>query len=452
MRPAAGSGVRILMPVGSVRRSLAVALLSALVAGGAVTSAAVAGEDPFGPAKKPLPGPSVATGPTALEALAPYLAHEDWLCRALAARELRKRSEEGVVAALTKALVSETDARVEAFLLEALAGRPREDLLVEGGVDLAEVVVGLAAHPHPTIRARAVAIAKSLPPVDLPADPLAIRSWWDRAKEAYAMEREAALSRRRAEREKPPPGRVPMAPGETVTTSSAPAPRYGQIERIHREGLELMICLDETGSMEEVIDVAKASVVRLIRRIRVLAPRFRVGLVTYNDDAFLRVALSEDEEVVEKAFKKVHAVGGGDPPEGVDKAIAMAASQRYAGWYGKATRAIVVVGDAPPHDEDVEPLYRFIDAARRDPIYDLPVRIDTISTDLSGGGDPDGYVPTFRAIAAHGHGTAVRLEHYADLALEIVASTFGPEWRAAIKDLAKDLDLFEKASPAPPRK
>lgn len=437
------------MAVHVPRKALVLAAAAALLAGGMAARNGFADDDPFGPAKKPPPAPAVPKA-TVLESLAPYLAHEDWLCRALAARELRKRAEDGVVAALSKTLVRETDARVEAFVLEALAGRPREDLLVEGGPDLAEVVVALATHPHPVVRERALALARRLPPIALPDDALAVRAWWERAKEAYALERDEAIARRKAEKEKPPPGRVPMAPGETVTTDAAgAAPRYGQIERVRREGLDLMICLDETGSMEPVIDAAKATIADLVRRIRVLAPKFRVGLITYTDDAFLRVPLTGDEEVLRKAFRKVRAAGGGDMEEGVDKAIAMAAGQKFSGWYGKATRVIVVVGDAPPHEEDVDPLLRLISSVRRDPLYEVPLRIDTISTNLTGDADPDGFVHHFKAIAATGRGTAVRLDAYAGLALEIVASTFGPEWRPAIKALAEDLEALDKAAIPP---
>jgi hypothetical protein len=265
------------------------------------------------------------------------------------------------------------------------------------------------------------------------------------------LERAEALTRRAAAAAAA--RRSAAAAGDEPRTASVPPlARYGDVERIAREGLEVMVCLDETGSMDPVIEAAKSGVARIVSRLRSLAPRFRVGLVTYDDGARLRVPLTADEAALSKAFRRVVAAGGGDEPEGVDKAIALAAAQRVSGWSGKAVRVVLVVGDAPPHEEDVASMMKFVDEARDDPLYDRPLRIDTISTNLEGDGGPDGLVPWFRAIAARGRGTAVRLGRPDDLALELVASCFGPEWRDAVRDLARDLDAFEAAAKEPPPK
>ena len=86
--------------------------------------AARADDDPFGPAKPPAgaaPAPAPVEPPSPPEALRPWLAHEDWLCRALAAKELERRDEDGVVALLSGALGREEDARVLAYLCRSLA-------------------------------------------------------------------------------------------------------------------------------------------------------------------------------------------------------------------------------------------------------------------------------------------------------------------------------------------
>jgi Mg-chelatase subunit ChlD len=447
-------------PEPSIRpRPASLALLLALLCAPAPCRA---DDDPFGPPSRPAPphkAPSRAEEPRPKEApqdpvaaLRPWIAHDDWLCRALAARELRRRFEEGTTAMLAGALGKETDPRVQAFLLEALAGRDREDLVVEGGVELVDATTSLLGHPHRVVRERARKAVRPVLPVGLAADadPRTVRAWWDAAREAYALERADAIARREEALAAMRRGRA-SHPDDTRTTAAAPLRRYGELERIQREGLEVMVCLDETGSMAPVIEEAKSTIARLLRRIRSLAPRFRVGLVTYDDGARVRVALTSDEEQVARAFQKVIAAGGGDVEEGVDKAIALAATQSKSGWSGKAVRVIVVVGDAPPHEGDVAGMLRFIAAARADPLYDLPLRIDTISTNLEDA-YPDGIVPHFRAIAARGGGAAVRLGRGTDLALEIVASCFGPEWRDAVRDLTRDLDAFEAAAKESPKK
>jgi Mg-chelatase subunit ChlD len=379
-----------------------------------------------------------------VRALAPWLARDDWLCRALAAQELRLRSDEGTVGLLAGTLERETDPRVLATVLRALAGRPRDDLLVEGGPHLADRLVLLLGHPHPVVRARALAALAPLPPVALPSDPAAFRRWW--AKGAEGLAAEAALAtERRAQARASARGPAPRARGEAETTADAPAERWRDLDRIHREGLDIVVCLDETASMSPVIDAAKAGVVRMLRRMRTLAPRFRVGLVTYNDEAYVRFALTTEDAAVEQAFRKVVASGGGDEEEGVDRAVALALRQERMAWGRKTLRVIVVVGDAPPHEEDVERLLAGIRRAREDVLYEFPVRIDTISTIHTG--HDDERVPHFRAIAAAGGGTARRLERADDLADELLAAPFGPAWRPAVRDLLRDLDLFESADP-----
>ena len=75
--------------------------------------------------------------------------------------------------------------------------------------------------------------------------------------------------------------------------------RYEDLDRIQREGLDVVICLDSTGSMGDVIDAAKASIADIVRRMRDLAPRVRVGLITYDDSAYLKLSLTPDEGALE---------------------------------------------------------------------------------------------------------------------------------------------------------
>ena len=413
-------------------------------------SLAVADDDPFGPSKRGpagLPaGREPEERPPDLEAFRPWLAHEDWVCRALAARELSRRSEDGVVTLLTRALVQEEDPRVTALFLRALAGRLRDELLIEGGPLLVDRVVALLDHAHPTIREKALKVLEPIPPVRLGLDPARYRSWWPKGKDGLLAERVLAIERRGVARGAAR-GSTPMAPGETKTVAPLGTERYRDLDRIHREGLEVVICLDSTGSMGDVISAAKANVVDLVRRLRSLAPRVRVGLVTYDDGAAVRIALTTDEQALEKELKKVEAAGGDDPPEGVDKAIKLAYRQEAVAWSRKAERVIVVVGDAPPHEEDVLPLWKFLEKRRDDPMFEAPIRIDTISTGLAGDADENGLVPHFAEIAARGRGTALRLRSARELVTELVTASFGPSWREPIRDLLNQVDAFERATP-----
>ena len=292
-----------------------------------------------------------------------------------------------------------------------------------------------------------------IPPVKLGTAPAAYRAWWPKGKAGLEAERTLAIERRIARRAAPPAGGTAPLPEEGRTVEARPVQRFLELDRIHREGLEVVVCLDSTGSMGNVIETAKANVRALVTRLRSVAPRLRVGLVTYDDGATVRIALTTDEAALEKELRKVFASGGDDPPEGVDKAIRLAFKQEHVAWSRKAQRVIVVVGDAPPHEEDVRPLLRFLDEPPDGLLFEAPIRVDTISTAFEGGDvDAKGLVPYFAEIARHGHGSALRLGSTRELAPELVVAAFGPSWREPIRALLAELDAFDRAAEPPPPK
>jgi hypothetical protein len=100
-----------------------------------------------------------------------WLSSDDWLCRALAASELSRRSDDGTVALLARTLCAEEDVRATGLLLKSLAGRTREELVVEVGAARAHRGVELLAHRHAGVRARALEVLRPMPPVQLGDDP-----------------------------------------------------------------------------------------------------------------------------------------------------------------------------------------------------------------------------------------------------------------------------------------
>jgi hypothetical protein len=108
-------------------------------------------------------------------------------------------------------------------------------------------------------------------------------------------------------------------------------------------------------------------------------------------------------------------------------------------------RVIVVVGDAPPHPEDVASMLRSIEAGRDDPMFEAPIRVDTISTAAPGEGDDEGYVEHFRAISTAGRGSALKLRRMRDLVAELLLAPFGPAWREPLRELLLEVEAFEAA-------
>jgi hypothetical protein len=193
--------------------------------------------------------------------------------------------------------------------------------------------------------------------------------------------------------------------------------------------------------MAPVIGAAVGRARSLVRRLAWLVPGFRAGLVTYDDGARLRVALTHEGRVLERAFRKVGAGGGGDWEEGVDKGIALALRQEVLAWSRKAHRVIVVIGDAPPHAGDVDGLLRRLAAARDDVLYDHPVVVHTVSTEPGG-------VDHFDAIALAGGGVHVTLRDVARLEEELVALTFGAGYLDRVRPWLAEVSEIRRRMPS----
>lgn len=388
------------------------------------------------------PPPAAQAAPQApvadsLASVAPWLSSPDWTVRSIAAFGLRRRAEPGTVVLLARLLARESDARVVGCALGALAGRPRVDLVSEGGTALAEALVRLLDQPHPLLAERALQLLSRLPTIDLGERADLLKGWWARGRLALEHEQAGLLARRAA----PPPGGTPPAPGETETVAPQEPDLLTWVAGLQRDGLDLVIVMDSTGSMGGVIAAAKAQCQALVRRLRALVPQFRAGLVTYDDAARLRVVLTTDAEELQKGFDRLAAVGGGDVEEGVDKGIYLALKQEQVGWSRKAQRVVVVVGDAPPHLSDVAALLKRLARSAEDDLFDHPVTVHCVSTD--GGG-----VDHFAAIARAGRGVHVSLGRTERLAEELVLLSFARSQRALAEAWLAELDRLEAGSPA----
>jgi Mg-chelatase subunit ChlD len=339
-----------------------------------------------------------------------------------------------VIGPVAQALGQEQDPYVRFSLLAALAGRPRRELVLEGGCALAGALVALLDAPEPALAQRARDLLARLPPLSLPARDDVLRGWWERGRDALAREQQHL--RREREGAAQAPAGAPPTPGESVTVERAAPELYALLESLGRDGLELVIVLDSTGSMGPVIAAAKAQCRSLVRRLHRLVPSFRVGLVTYDDGARLRVPLTVSAEEIQKALDGVTAAGGGDYEEGVDKGLYLAARPEQLGWSRRAHRLAVVVGDAPPHEGDVPALLKRLAGGGEDELFEHALVVHTVSTDPQG-------VPHFGAIARAGRGVHVTLGRTDLLAHELVLLTFGERHRALAEAWLEDLERLD---------
>ncbi len=119
--------------------------------------------------------------------------------------------------------------------------------------------------------------------------------------------------------------------------------------------LDLMLVIDTTGSMGDEIRYLQGELAAIMGSLRASHPGLdlRIGFVFYRDvgDDYVTttVPLSGNLNAAQNALRQQSAGGGGDYPEAMDQALIRAATQS---WRPDAVHTMLLVADAPPHDEN----------------------------------------------------------------------------------------------------
>src|SRR5260370_558808 len=122
-----------------------------------------------------------------------------------------------------------------------------------------------------------------------------------------------------------------------------------------RPQIEVVFCLDTTGSMGGLIDGAKQKIWAICNQIAggKPTPDLKVGLVAFRDkgDEYITkvIDLSDDLDAIHAHLKTFVAAGGGDLPESVNQALDDSVNKVKWSTDKKTLRIIFLVGDAPPH-------------------------------------------------------------------------------------------------------
>jgi uncharacterized protein YegL len=119
--------------------------------------------------------------------------------------------------------------------------------------------------------------------------------------------------------------------------------------------VEVVFCLDTTGSMGGLIEGAKQKIWSISNQIVSgrPAPDLKVGLIAYRDrgDAYVTkvTPLTDDLDAIYAQIKEFKAEGGGDTPESVNQALHEAVTKVQWSEDKGTLKIIFLVGDAPPH-------------------------------------------------------------------------------------------------------
>jgi len=140
--------------------------------------------------------------------------------------------------------------------------------------------------------------------------------------------------------------------------------------------LDLVLAIDTTGSMGDEIRYLQSELQTIVGAIRQRHPGLdlRVGFVFYRDlgDDYVTSTfpLSADVAAGQRELSRHSANGGGDYPEAMDQALIRAAGQA---WRPDAVKTMLLVADAPPHDENFGLTWRAAEHLRAKRVHIVPV-------------------------------------------------------------------------------
>ena len=141
-----------------------------------------------------------------------------------------------------------------------------------------------------------------------------------------------------------------VAAADLGQSSAAPVER-----KDNKPQVEVVFCLDTTGSMGGLIEGAKQKIWSIVNQIASgrPTPDVKVGLLAYRDrkDTYVTklFELTTDLDEVHKNLKEFKADGGGDTPESVNQALNESVVKFKWSKDKDTLRIIFLVGDAPPH-------------------------------------------------------------------------------------------------------
>jgi len=217
----------------------------------------------------------------------------------------------------------------------------------------------------------------------------------------------------------------------------------GMIRQLRRNGLDIVICFDSTGSMSGEIDEVKKHITKIGTTLFKLVPKARISLVTYRDhddknSSYVAriLPLTSNLQDMQTFLNRVEAGGGGDHPEAVDEGLDWSIRQNQ--FRSSARKVILIFGDAPPHSESSggqeSGQARCVKLAKSFKGQEKGI----VSTVTCRNSKP---MPEFYEIAAAGGGEAFISENQREIMQQLMVLVFGGKHREKVLEA---FDLMEK--------
>jgi DNA-directed RNA polymerase subunit RPC12/RpoP len=206
----------------------------------------------------------------------------------------------------------------------------------------------------------------------------------------------------------------------------------GMIQQLRRNGLDIVICFDSTGSMAGEIDQVKRQIERIGRTLVKLVPKARISIVTYRDQGDAYVAkgmpLTGNIQDVKSYLDRIEADAGGDLPEAVDEGLRWSVTQNQ--FRSAARKVILIFGDAPPHAENMKKCLELASGFKGQ-------QKGMISTVTCRATTP---LPEFYEIARAGGGEAFLTRHEREVMTQLMVLVFGSRHREKVLEAFKLLE------------
>lgn len=140
--------------------------------------------------------------------------------------------------------------------------------------------------------------------------------------------------------------------------------------------LDIAVVVDATGSMGDEIHYLQAELTQVLKDIQTVHAEVSIhaGLIAYRDvgDVFVVAPYPMTDDLVqfEMDLNSLSADGGGDYPEAMDQAMEAALDLE---WREQSIKIILLVADAPPHDNKIAATWAAAEVARQEQIHIVPV-------------------------------------------------------------------------------
>ena len=150
-------------------------------------------------------------------------------------------------------------------------------------------------------------------------------------------------------------------------TESSPRPGGGDggtfpwyVDELRHKGLDIVLVIDGTKSMDFVMADVKERMTRLAIRVRQLVPIARIGVVVFGGEGepLDLQPLTLSTAKLQTFLGSIEAKGGGEWQENTLGAVQAAITRMD--WKPYARKVIVLIGDSPPEPQDFAPLLAMI--------------------------------------------------------------------------------------------